>query len=116
MGITDREDNSLGFTFAFANVAAGETDSNLVTAVTGKKIRVHQVAAVAGATATNLTFNSKPAGAGTAISPLYANGINGGVVLPYSKRGWFETTAGEGLTVTTGAGSTTGIQIGYTKV
>lgn len=102
--------------FAFANVAASQTDSSIVAAVTSKKIRVHQVAAVAGGTATNLTFNSKPGGAGTAISPLFANTSNSGEVLPFSPMGWFETVSGEGLTVTTGAGSTTGIIIGYTEV
>ena len=98
---------------AFANVAASQTDSSIVAAVSGKVIRVLAVVAVAGGTATNLTFNTKPAGAGTAISPLFANGINGGEVLPFNPSGWFETASGEGLTVTTGAGSTTGILVVY---
>lgn len=102
--------------FAKANVAAGQTDSSIVTAVTSKKIRVVAVFCVAGGTATNLTFNSKPAGAGAAISPLLANGANGGEVLPFCPVGWFETVAGEGLTVTTGAGSTTGIGVVYVEV
>lgn len=102
--------------FAFANVAASQTDSNIVTAVPTKKIRVIQVGNLTGATATNLTFNTKPAGAGTAISPLFANGANGGEILPFSSMGWFETVAGEGLTVTTGAGATTGILVGYIEV
>lgn len=98
---------------AFANVAASQTDSSIVAAVSGKVIRVLAMVAVAGGTATNLTFNTKPAGAGTAISPLFANGINGGEVLPFNPSGWFETNSGEGLTVTTGAGSTTGILVVY---
>lgn len=98
---------------AIANIAASQTDANIVTAVAGKKIRVLAMAAVAGGTATNLTFNSKPAGVGVAISPLFANGVNGGEVLPFNPMGWFETVAGEGLTVTTGAGSTTGILVTY---
>ena len=102
--------------FAFANIAASTTDGNIVTTVAGKKIRVLQILAVAGATATNLTFNSKPAGAGTAISPLMANGVNGGEVLPYSPVGWFETVSGEGLTVTTESGATTGILVCYVEV
>lgn len=102
--------------FAFANVAASTTDGNIVTAVASKKIRVLAVAAVAGATATNLTFNSKPGGAGAAISPLFANAANGGEILPFSPVGWFETVSGEGLAVTTGAGSTTGILVTYVEV
>lgn len=103
--------------FAKANVAASQTDSSLVAAVSNKRIRVVSVAALAGGTATNLTFNSKPSGAGTAISCLFANAANGGFVLPEaSEFGWFETNVGEGLSVTTGAGSTTGIQIVYVLI
>ena len=103
---------------AIANIAASQTDSNIVTAVTSKKIRVVAVVSQAGATATVLTFNSKPAGAGAgaAISPTFQNGINGGEVLPYNPKGWFETVAGQGLTATTGTGSTTGILVQYIEV
>ncbi len=101
---------------AIANISASQTDSSIVTAVTGKKIRIVAVAAVAAATATNITFNTKPAGAGTGISPVFANGANGGEVLPYNPRGWFETNSGEGLTATTGSGSATGVLINYILV
>lgn len=101
---------------AFANVAASQTDSSIVAAVAGKRIRVKAVAFVCGAVATNATFNSKGSGAGTAISPLFANAANGGAVLPYHERGWFETELGEGLSLTTGAGSTTGVLVTYVKV
>ena len=101
---------------AFANVAAGTTDGDIVTAVAGKKIRVVSAACVAGATATTLTFNTKPAGAGSAISALFANGANGGEVLGYNPKGWFDTTVSEGLTVTTGAGATTGVHVTYVLV
>lgn len=102
--------------FAFANVAASQTDSNIVTAVTSKKIRVLAAYFVAGATATNVTFNTKPAGAGSAISALFADSANGGAILPFCPVGWFETASGQGLTVTTGAGSTTGIGVVYVEV
>ena len=102
--------------FAFVNVAAAQTDNAFVAAVAGKKIRVHALAALAGATATTLTFNTKPSGSGVAISPLFANAINGGEVLQYSPVGWFETNAGEGLTITTGAGATTGVLVVYSEV
>lgn len=102
--------------FAKANVAASQTDSNVVTAVAAKKIRVLALRVMTGSTATTVTFNSKPAGAGTAISELFACAANGGVALAYSQVGHFETVAGEGLTVTTGAGATTGIGVVYIEV
>jgi hypothetical protein len=37
-------------------------------------------------------------------------------LLPYNPVGWFETVSGQGLSATTGAGSTTGIQIVYVEV
>jgi hypothetical protein len=101
---------------AFVNIAASATDGAIVAAVAAHKISVLAVAAVAGATATNLTFNTKPAGAGTAISCLFANGANGGEVLPFNAAGWFESASGEGLSGTTGAGSTTGIVVQYIEV
>jgi len=97
---------------AKANIAASQTASSIVAAVPGKKIRVVQLFCIAGGTATNITFNS----ASTAISPLIANGANGGAVLDFNAAGWLETVAGEALTVTTGAGSTTGIEVGYIEV
>ncbi len=102
--------------YAFANVAASTTDGAVVAAVTAKKIRVLAAAFVAGATATNITFNSKPGSAGAAKSALFACGANGGAILPFNPVGWFETVSGEGLSVTTGAGATTGVQVVYVEV
>lgn len=101
---------------AKANVAASQVDSSVVAAVSGKRVNVLAVVAVAGGTATDLTFNSKGAGAGTAISCLLANAANGGEALPFNPKGWFTTNVGEALTVTTGAGSSTGIQVVYEVV
>lgn len=101
---------------AFANIAASTIDGALVTAVASKSIRVVAVVMVTGGTATNVTFNTKPTGAGTAISPLFADGANGGAVLPNLYDGWFTTNVGEGLTVTTGAGSATGILVKYVTI
>lgn len=98
------------------NITASATDSALVTGVATKKIRVVAMSSQAGGTATTLVFNSKPAGAGVAISPVYANGVNIGAVLPYNPVGWFETVAGEALTATTGAGSTTSVLVTYILV
>lgn len=100
---------------AFVNVAASQTDSSIVAAVAGSAIKVLGLVAQAGGTATTIVFNTKPAGAGSAISATFQNGINGSVVLPETENGdgWFETAVGEGLSCTTGAGSTTGVQVIY---
>lgn len=97
----------------FANIAASQTDSSLVAAIADTPIKVLAITFTAGATATDITFNSKPSGAGTAISALFAQGVRTPHVLPYNPEGWFETTTGQGLSCTTGAGSATGIQITY---
>lgn len=97
---------------AIVNVAASQTDSTVVAAVTGYKIRVVAYYMVSGGTATNVTFQSNS----TAIAPLVADGANGGIVLPINEAGWFETTVSEALKVTTGAGSTTGIHVLYVEV
>jgi len=102
--------------FAFANVAAASTDSSIIAAVTSKKIRVLEFRVHAGATATNITFNSKPSGGGVAISELFACAINGGRADGFNPFGHFETVSGEGLTVTTGAGSTVGVGVVYVEV
>jgi len=98
---------------AVVNVAASQTDSVVVAAVSGRCIRVKALAFVAGGTATTATFNTKGSGAGTAISPLFANAANGGAVIGHNPEGWFETERGEALTLTTGAGSTTGVLVKY---
>ena len=101
----------------FANVTSSSTDSVIVVADTkSRNIKVVSVAFVAGATATNATFNSLIGGASTAISCLFANGANGGAVLPKNEDGWFSTAAGAALTLTTGAGSTTGVLVNYVLV
>lgn len=99
----------------FANVPVSQTDyaTSMPAARAGFRIRVYAVIASSGATATNVTFNSKGSGAGTAIGPALAFGANGGAVLPYNPFGWFDTNRGEGLTITTGAGSTQGVAISY---
>lgn len=98
--------------YAKANVSAAVTDSVIVAAIAGKKIRVVACAFVCGATATNATFNS----GSTAISMLFANAANGGAVLGFNPVGWFETNAGEALTLTTSSGSTTGVQLVYVPI
>jgi len=116
LGIVCNGTTPLTVSQVLANVAASQTDSSLVAANGSKVIYVLAVAMVTGLTQTNVTFNTKPAGAGTAISPLFANAISGGAVLPFNPGVWFKTNAGDGLTVTTGAGATTGILINYVQV
>lgn len=107
---------------SFANVAASQTDSNIVTAQSGKIIRVIGGFVVVAGTAMNVTFNSKGTGTGTAISSIIPCGANGGAVFPLPAQqntgeppfGYFQTNKGEGLAVTTGAGATiVGITLTY---
>ena len=111
--------------YAYGNIAASQTDATLtvtatgtpMAATSGKKIRVLDYVAVAGGTATTLIFNSKGAGAGTAISSTKALAANGVAAAgEAAKGGHIETKSGENLTVTTGSGSTTGIDITYVEV
>lgn len=97
---------------AFDDVAASQTDSELVAAVSGKHIRVLAYVVQCGATATDVNFGS----GSTAITPLFANAANGGSVVPFNPIGWFETNEGEALTVTTGTGSATGVLVRYVLV
>jgi len=99
----------------FANVAASQTDSVLVSAVPGKSITVLGVVIASGTVAaSSVVFNSKGSGAGTAISPTFTSTIGGVATLPIaapSSGYWFKTNVGESLTVSTGAGSATGINV-----
>lgn len=101
---------------AFANVAASSTDAALVAAVGGKKIHVVKFRVHAGATATDVTFNSKPGGAGVAITEKFAFASNSYRQDAPNPWGEFVTNIGEGLSVTTGTGATTGIGILYLEV
>jgi len=98
---------------AVANPAASTTDGVVVAAVAGNRIVVTGAVVMAAGTATDLTFNTKPGGAGSAISPLFAQGVRTPVVLPYNPAGWFRTGVGEGLSVTTAAGSASAVLVTY---
>lgn len=101
---------------AFANIAASTTDGTLVAASGSKRIRITGVVVMTGNRATDITFNSKPSGAGTAITCLFACSANGGFVMPFSPTGWFESSGDEGISVTSSGGSTTGIQCTYIEI
>ncbi len=93
-------------------VAASDTDESLVGSVASRKIRVIALAVQCGATATDVTFESSTT---TRIHKVPA-GANGGQILPYNPAGWFETISGEGITVTTSAGSSVEISGVYVEV
>ena len=107
---------ALTIKYAFSNVAASSTDSSIVASVSTKKIKVLEFRIHAGATATNITFNSKGGGAGTAITELFACAANGGRADGLNSFGHFQTNTSEALTVTTGAGSTIGVGVVYQEV
>jgi hypothetical protein len=104
---------SKGSLSAFVSVAASQTDTSVVAAVPGLRIKVLAFIINHGdTTPSTVTFNSKGSGAGTAISPVYKFAANGGISTANSD-GWFKTNVGEGLSVTTGAGSTTTVTVSY---
>jgi len=105
-----------GYSRAFSNIAQSQVDAPIIAAKLDVKYRVIAFHVQTGGVATNINFNSKPAGVGVAISMIYQNAINGGSVPGYNPAGWFETEFGEGLTATTGGGSTTGVQVVYTEI
>lgn len=114
---TARSLRGKGVLNAFDLIAASTTDSILVAAFAGQKIRVVAFVINQGdTTPSTVTFNSKPAGAGTAIYPALKYAANGGTTAPEVVNGYFETNVGEGLSVTTGAGSTTGVAVTYKLV
>ena len=98
--------------------AAAAVDSNLVTAISGKVIRVVSVLAAGLTAATTLTFNTNPAGAGAgvAITPRFYVINTANFILANNELGWFETTVSQGLTCTIGAGSAVDVQIRYIEV
>lgn len=85
--------------------SAAATDVALVTAIPNARIAVVALTLSTGASGCVVTFNSKPAGAGSAISGTFTMAANGGFVLPKTED-YFRTNLGEGLTFTvTGAGT-----------
>ena len=112
-------DNNLNLdavSYAALSIASAQTDTALVAAVTGKKLRVLAVYASVPTTATTITFNSKPAGSGTAVSGTIALGVSAPFSLPFNKHGYFQSNTSEGLSVTSGTGGTTGIGAVYIAV
>ena len=104
------------------SIVQSTTDGPIIAAVPNKAVRVLAIV-MSTPTATPITFNSKPAGAGTAISPAVNLGANAPFVLPplnmpegTGPAGWWDTNSGEGLTATTGAGGTVTGEVIYDTV
>lgn len=102
-------------TVKYAKFSTNTTDGVVVAAVATKKIRVLQLVYSGTVADTTVVFNSKPAGAGVAVSNIFYNKLETLGVLPPSPHGWFETTAGEGLSVTVTTGTGAGM-VGYIEV
>lgn len=102
---------------AYDSISASTTDEAIVSAVPGKKVRVIAFVINQGdTTPSTVTFNSKGSGAGTAISPAWKGGANGVISVSDCSTGWFETKVGEGLSISTGAGSVSGVNVVYELV
>ena len=94
------------------DVEASADSTELVAAVTGQRVRVLGAGISCGGTASTVQFEAD----GTGISAIFNNSIVLPPIPPGSGFGWFETGAGEALDVSTGSGSTTGIQVIYEMV
>lgn len=97
-------------------VAASQTDSVLIAAVSGSKIRVLGVTTGAAGTATDWTLGSK-AGAGattTKMGPFRSAASN--YTSTYGDYGMFDCVDSEGLVVTTGAGANVTFFINYVLI
>lgn len=105
--------------YAYATINASTTDGTFtkddgagLAGSVGFIIRVLGVLVVAGSTATTVRFNSKGSGAGTAISPDFPVGANGGFSVPATAIGMMKTASGENLTANVG-GATAYIMLSY---
>lgn len=93
---------------AFVNTSTGTT--TLVTGIPGAIIRVLSVSILATAAST-VKFQSSTGT--TDISATYPLGANGGFVLPFNEHGWFETAAGDTISLVQGSATAIGVQIQY---
>lgn len=110
-GNTANAPTALPIKYFSATVAASQTDSSLIAAVTSKRLTILSLAVQCGGTATDITFESSTT---TRIHKVPA-GANGGQVLPSGTAPWFRTASGESLTVTTGTGSSVEISGSYVE-
>lgn len=96
----------------FAVISASASgDNTVVSAVTGKKIRVLHYSLVCAAAVT-LTWKSGT----TAISGGMAFGTNNGISTPYSPQGLFETASGQALVLSLSTDASVGGHLTYIEV
>ena len=93
-------------------ITAASGDQTILSAVSGKKIRVLGYALVTD-TASALTWES---GGSTAISGAMTFAANGGIAAPPSKWGYIETLDGESLVLNVGTAATVGGHVTYVLV
>ncbi len=98
--------------FATIAITAASGDQTILSAVSGKKIRVLGYALVTD-TASALTWES---GGSTAISGAMTFAANGGISAVPSKWGWVETLSGESLVLNVGTAATVGGHVTYVLV
>lgn len=98
----------------FARINASSSgDNTLVSAVTGKKIRVLAVCMIAAGDVTS-TFESGTT-SGEVFGPLDLT-TNSGFTLPFNPVGWFETASGELLNLILDAAINVGGGLVYVEV
>lgn len=104
--------NTIPQNIVFDDIAASASGANtVVAAVPGCRIRVHNAQFVATGAVT-VTWKSNT----TALSGAQAIAANGGIVLPESNLGWFETGVGEALVMDLGGAVVVGGTLAYSLV
>lgn len=97
-------------------IAASQTDDAFIADVASYKIRIVSLLLFCDA-ATTVTINTVDAAADTALTPIFALAAKTPLLLPMNPKGWFESVnAGEGISITTGAGGNTSIIAHYIEI
>lgn len=108
------QDGTTALTPKFAAIAASSSgDNTLVAAVSGKKIRVLSYTLVAAGA---VTCRFEDGAGGTAKSGVMSFGANGGVSVPFSPLGHFETTANTLLNLELGGAVSVAGHVCYVEV
>jgi len=107
------QNGTTALTPKFAKIdVASSGDNTIVSAVTGKKIRVLQYSLVCGA---ETTVQWKSSG-GTTLSGDMQFAANGGISCPFSPVGLFETASGEGLVLNLSAANAVSGHLCYIEI
>lgn len=84
----------------------------IVVAPSSSSVSIRVLSLVIVAAAAN-TVNLQSTTTTTNKTSLFALAANGGLVLPFSEHGWFQCTAGEGLSINLSAATAVGITVQY---